>query len=546
MLGNIKIRTKILFLVLFLMVGIGYYIYYAFATVEEVKVKGEIYNNIVLQKDLIADILPPPEYIIESYLTVSQMTETTNSSEIDSLKEKMTVLQKDFATRHQYWIDNLEDGRQKDLITKESYRHALDFYEVYNTDFIDKINQKDVVAAKTILNTTMKDHYNQHRTDIDELVKLAVAGAADYELKAEEIIKTDIRNLILIGVIIALVITLVLFIIAAGILRGLRQISDVSKDLASGNGDLTIRLPDSNTDEIGMMSRNFNSFLSKLNEIVRNLRSSSHRVADETNQIKVSMMQISSSIEVLAHTSTTNAASIEELSSTNILVSENTQHLLSQAEETVDLANQGGSAVKSTIDEMNRIKQVVNQGTTNVLNLGSKAKQIDEIVIVINDIASQTNLLALNAAIEAARAGDAGRGFEVVAEEVRKLAEKSAESTKEIATMIKEIQSETSSAIEKMREVDEEVERGVKVADRTGELLESIVVKMDELKNLIHIIATSTKEQALATEDMAKQTESITTNVEENSRAIDNSAHAITEIARVADELSKIVNMFKV
>ena len=333
---------------------------------------------------------------------------------------------------------------------------------------------------------------------------------------------------------------------AGSILSGLRKISTVSHDLASGDGDLTIRLDSNSSDELGVTGRNFNGFLTKLADIIRNLRQSSHRVVDETNQIKATMEQISSSIESLTQTATTNAASIEELSSTNILVSENTDHLLQQAEETVDLANRGGHAVQSTIDEMNRIKQVVGEGATNVLNLGAKAKQIDEIVVVINDIASQTNLLALNAAIEAARAGDAGRGFEVVAEEVRKLAEKSAESTKEIAAMIKEIQSETKAAIEKMGEVDNEVEKGVVVADQTGLLLGQIVSKMAELKMLIHSIATSTKEQAMATEDMARQTETITHNVEENSRAIDSSTRAITEIARVAQELNRIVDMFKI
>lgn len=546
MLGSIKIRTKLIFLVVFLIAGIGYYIYYVNQIVDEVKIKGDIYNNIILQKDLIADILPPPEYIIESYLTVFQMTETKNLTEISGLKEKMVALQKDFKIRHQYWVDNLKEGRQRELITKESYGHAMDFYALYNTRFVGLIDSGEVEQAKTLLNTDLRSHYEAHRGKVDELVKLAVADAAQYEQTAEEIVTKDKRNVIIIGIVIAAVIALILFFIAGSILRSLRQISAVSLDLASGDGDLTIRLPDKSNDEIGQMSKNFNKFLTKLSDIMRNIRSSSRSVASETNSIKQSLMQISSSIEVLAHTSTTNAASIEELSSTNILVSENTQHLLQQAEQTVQLANEGGTAVRSTIDEMNRIKHVVNQGSENVQNLGAKAKQIDEIVIVINDIASQTNLLALNAAIEAARAGDAGRGFEVVAEEVRKLAEKSAESTKEIASMIKEIQSETRSAIEKMREVDAEVAVGVQVADRTGELLENIVTKMAELKNLIHMIATSTREQAMATEDMAKQTEAITTNVEENSRAIDSSAQAITEMSKIADELSKIVGMFKV
>jgi methyl-accepting chemotaxis protein len=543
---NVKIRTKLLLLVVLLMAGMGYYIYYSYSNVNEVKINGGLYKSIILQKDLIADILPPPEYIIESYLVVFQMSESTDSNERKQLASKMEELQQVFKERHQYWVDNLESGQAKQLITVDSYGHALDFYRVYNDQFLPAVQAGNRDGAKRLLNNELKAHYDEHRKAIDELVQLATVRTAEIEKEADQIVTTDIRNIILIGVIIALLISVLLMFTAGSILSGLRKISTVSHDLASGDGDLTIRLDSNSSDELGVTGRNFNGFITKLADIIRNLRQSSHRVVDETNQIKATMEQISSSIESLTQTATTNAASIEELSSTNILVSENTDHLLQQAEETVDLANRGGHAVQSTIDEMNRIKQVVGEGATNVLNLGAKAKQIDEIVVVINDIASQTNLLALNAAIEAARAGDAGRGFEVVAEEVRKLAEKSAESTKEIAAMIKEIQSETKAAIEKMGEVDNEVEKGVVVADQTGLLLGQIVSKMAELKMLIHSIATSTKEQAMATEDMARQTETITHNVEENSRAIDSSTRAITEIARVAQELNRIVDMFKI
>lgn len=353
------------------------------------------------------------------------------------------------------------------------------------------------------------------------------------------------RNIIIIfAVVITLIISIFAVVLGKYISESLNKF--LVQFVKGSEGDLTIRMEQNTKDEIGELSVRFNIFIGNISGIISEIRNYSMKVARGTEQLSATINQISGSIDDLGNSSNSTAAAIEEMSNTTTTVSQNVGVLLKSSEETLELAHNGGKAVKITVNGINKIKKVVEEGSRDVNKLGTKTNEIGEIVTVINDIAAQTNLLALNAAIEAARAGEAGRGFEVVAEEIRKLAEKTTISTKKIAKMVKEIQGETNGVIIKMEEVNAEVEEGVKTANNTGKALEEIVNQTENLRNMVNMIANSTKEQSLAAEEIAKQTENVANNVEENRKAIVQSSESIRDIASISEQLNQIVNQFKI
>ena len=199
-----------------------------------------------------------------------------------------------------------------------------------------------------------------------------------------------------------------------------------------------------------------------------------------------------------------------------------------------------------TIAGMNKIAEVVKQSAETVQALGKSSDQIGEIVQVIDDIADQTNLLALNAAIEAARAGEQGRGFAVVADEVRKLAERTTKATKEIATMIKQIQKDTYDAVESMNEGTKQVEAGKLLAEKAGSSLDEIIVGAERVVDIVTQVAAASEEQSSAAEQISKNIESISSVTQQSASGIQQIAHASEDLNRLTLNLQELVAQFKV
>jgi methyl-accepting chemotaxis protein len=328
-----------------------------------------------------------------------------------------------------------------------------------------------------------------------------------------------------------------------------RRLIDYMKSLAVAAeriaaNDLTVQItPKGDKDVLGNA---FKTMTTNLTAMIRQVTDNSTQLVSAATEIASSSEQMArGSQEQTGQTSQVSSA-VEEMTATIVESSKNAGEAAGQAKEAANAARMGNQVVSQTIEGMNRIAQVVQESAKTVQELAKSSDKIGEIIGVIDDIADQTNLLALNAAIEAARAGEQGRGFAVVADEVRKLAERTGKATKEITDMIKGIQNDTKGAVAGMEQGINEVQQGRELADKAGESLTAIASFSQKVMDMIQQIATAAEEQSAASEQIARSVEGIARVTKENATGVEQSAAAAEQLNRQAEGLQKMVSRFKV
>ncbi len=285
------------------------------------------------------------------------------------------------------------------------------------------------------------------------------------------------------------------------------------------------------------MTTNLSTMIRQLGENARELASAANEIASSSEQMSKGAKDQSDQVNQVS-------TAVEEMTATIFESSRNAGEATSAAKGASDTATSGGRIVDDTIQGMQRIATVVRESAESITKLASSADQIGEIIGVIDDIADQTNLLALNAAIEAARAGEQGRGFAVVADEVRKLAERTGKATGEITEMIKGIQKETGDAVSSMRAGIQEVDKGRELADKAGNSLNEIVTVAQRVTDMIAQMATAAAEQSSAAEQISKNIEHISTVTKETAAGADQSAAAAEELNRQAEGIRSMIERF--
>ncbi|MDD2321681.1 MAG: methyl-accepting chemotaxis protein [Geobacteraceae bacterium] len=311
------------------------------------------------------------------------------------------------------------------------------------------------------------------------------------------------------------------------------------------DGDISTQIRIYARDEIGDLGHAINRMLSSLNAMVASIKSTADQVASAATQLYATSDQIATGAEEVAAQAGTVATASEEMTCTSSEIAKNCLLAVESSKLAGDSATSGFTVVQETVEEMNRIAERVKDSAQTVESLGARSDQIGEIVGTIEDIADQTNLLALNAAIEAARAGEQGRGFAVVADEVRALAERTTRATKEIGAMIKAIQSETRGAVSSMEEGVQAVEKGTADAARSGRALQEILEQANSVTMQINQIATATEQQTATTNEITNNIQQITDVVHETAKGSQESAAAANQLSQFAVELQQLVDNFK-
>ena len=334
------------------------------------------------------------------------------------------------------------------------------------------------------------------------------------------------------------------FFLLTNIRASLRQIQSMVNRIET-DLDFTVRVDVKKHDEIGQTTSALNRLLDKLQDNLNSIAAGAQSVAAAANEMSSTSTHVATASTQQSEAASDMAATVEEMTVSINHVADRSLEANRISSESGRLASSGEEVIGHTVEDMNDIATTVNEAAALIQQLEANSQQISNVVAVIRDVADQTNLLALNAAIEAARAGEQGRGFAVVADEVRKLAERTSTSTKEISSTIDTMRTSASNAVDSMQGVVSRVALGVERAQEANTSIKQIGEGSRNAVHMVEEITEAIREQGTATNNIAMQVERIAQMSEESSAAAANSAQAAQDLDRLAGDMQRIVSAYR-
>jgi len=453
------------------------------------------------------------------------------------LKAALSALKKENAPESQPYIASLEKIIQDHAELGVVYKSALAGFNKADPEAGKKVDVavrgKDR-AATDGLNKLIEDFQG------NELQQL------ELQIESSQKIYSQSRNILLgFMAVILLVSLIVVLVTVSSISRQIEVVQETTSAIKTSL-DLTRRIPVAGRDELSTMAASFNILLDEFQNVVRRMKGAGDQVARSSDGLSHSVFQLSSSVAQQNEATASMAASVEEMAVSVAHVSDASGTAQEIAKSSFEQAETGGQVIETTVNQMISMAGKVRNTSELMGELAKRTDEIGSIASVIKDIADQTNLLALNAAIEAARAGEQGRGFAVVADEVRKLAERTAKATTEISVVITAIQDETHHAVTDMATVVTQVTSNAEAGRIAGQSIIQIREGSSRVVNVASDIAYALKEQTTASDLIAKQVEVIANMSEENTIAMNETQLSSAELKRLSDDMHAMVERFKV
>lgn len=528
----------------------------SFWVINQVRVNGPVYNTMKDYQDLVADSLPPSLYPVDAFAFYNQAyvaSTNFNNEKRDKAIANAAKFETLFKERATYWQKNIKDEKLQAALS-ELIKSGDSFFLVAHSRFLPSLPLGTVAASAPLSDLTTAFEMTQQTAN-----NFAHAVQAENSALVES--QTKFIQLVLVGLmLLGLVLVVLMYFFGK---RQVEQSSGLTDQLAKegqdnqaavlqlldemgdlADGDLTVKaqVRDSIT---GAIADSINYTIDSLRDLVAEINRATEQVTSATSVAQGTSSQLLAAAETQSDQIMQTTDAVTDMTRSILQVSSNAAQASQVAQRSLEAASQGSQAVQNTISGMNEIRTQIQETSKRIKRLGESSQEISEIVELISDITEQTNILALNAAIQAASAGEAGRGFTVVAEEVQRLAERSSEATKQISAIVKTIQTDTNGAVVAMEKSTEGVVEGARVADAAGQALTEIETVTNNLARLIQAISAATNaqtESATTVSNNMQLIQEITTQTTEGTQL---TADSVGQLTSLAEELRSSVAGFK-
>jgi|WetSurMetagenome_2_1015567.scaffolds.fasta_scaffold02539_11 methyl-accepting chemotaxis protein len=588
--NGLKIYVKVYMLAGIFAVGFFVYSLISFSTLTRLKVNGEIYSRIVSEKDLIADILPPPEYIIESYLTAHELLNTTDKKQIEALIDKSKQLKLDYETRHDYWEKTLEKGNLKTTFTDESYQPAIEFFNLLINNYIPAVRNGESETARQLLTHEMKDAYEKHRAAIDKVVTMATAQNVTEEANARSQIKNRTSFLIAFIFIILIITFIIAIIISSNIKTVILQLLSQTRKLIDATlaGKLNTRAnPEETNFEFREITRSINDILDavigplnvaaeyvakisvgdmppviteKYNGDFNNIKNNLNILINALNEIIIKAKLVADGdlivdlklrsgndelMQSLTEMVKSTAKIISEFQTAANNISSSSEQMSSTSQQMSHGASEQASSAEEASSSMEQMAANIQQNTENAHQTEKIALNAAEGINKVNDASEQTLKYMQEIADKVSIIGEIARQTNILALNAAVEAARAGEHGKGFAVVAAEVRKLAERSQASAVEIDSLTKNSVKATKESVTFLAAIAPDISKTAKLVQEIAAASNEQNSGADQVNSAIQQLNQITQQNAAASEELATSSEELAGQAQQLMEMISFFK-
>jgi len=543
---NLTIKARLYGLVAIAVIGFAVVLGVSQWMSSRYDVNGPLYQRLMERQSVMAEYEPSTLSLTGPKLTINTMLIAKDSDELGQLVAQFRKEEARFRDRQAYWRRELFDGPVKQALENDVYPPAEEFFRLANASFIPLLEANDRPAATKVLTTQMRPQYLQHLKGLDRAVAIGNDTTATDEREIASEVRVGKQIILFLSLATIGLIGVLGWYLSREIARSANDMVLRVNEMASGAGDLTARVPIQRNDELGQLATGINALIGKIHSLVTKVRESSLQVLSAASQIAATTRQQEATVQSLSSSTTEIAAAVREISATGKELSGTMGEVNNRADHAAELAAGGRERLAGMEQTMRQLVDSTASVSSKLAVIREKADNITQVVTTITKVADQTNLLSINAAIEAEKAGEYGRGFLVVAREIRRLADQTAVATLDIGTMVRLMQDAVSAGVMQMDKFSEEVRTGVgRVAELNGQTGQ-IISEVDGLSERFGQVNEGMQNQAVGAGQINEAMGGIANGVRQTATALEELNRATGHLRGSIEALNQEIAAFRV